>query len=104
MEIGDNVGLGMEKGIEGRKSNIANKAREMSKKLTENINAGEVKQNAVSKGASAALKKQINNQKSISNNNFQPNINMQVPSNQDSSEERRKTEQLLRKLGAEYKK
>ena len=102
MDIGAGVGEGMELGIENRKSKVAQKAREMASAAIDNVGIDKLKIAGMSGGASAALQTQAYNTSNVNNNNFQPNISMQLPSDLSPSEERRKQEQLLRKLGAEF--
>ena len=100
MDIGGDVGEGLELGIENKKRSLKDKAEEISELLISNMKTPNAA--IVNPAVNRSFQTINNNQNSI-NNNFQPKINMQIPENQNPADERRRQEQLLRKLGAEFK-
>lgn len=94
--IGTNISEGLEKGIESKEDSLKNTMTSIKDKLTTQIN---VSQAQVTPQARTAAQSSFN---SRVYNNFQPTVNMDGNNIETASEQRRKQEQLMRKLGAMY--
>lgn len=93
-KIGSNVGKGIKEGIEGEENSLADKMQTIKDRLTANMN---IQSPQV---ATAGAGNQMTQNQTY--HNFQPTVNFGGANTESASEERRKQEQLLRKLGAEY--
>lgn len=98
-EIGMNIGEGMKQGIEREEDSLADKMTSIKDKLTNTINIQASQVNPLAQQAAGTS----HNSTSNIHNDFRPTVNMGSANNNNSaSAERRRLEQQLRKMGAEY--
>jgi TP901 family phage tail tape measure protein len=96
--IGKNIGEGMEQGIEGKERDIADKITQVKELMTSKINVESMQVNPLAEKAVGTT----NNSSNI-HNDFRPTVNLGGGNTDSESERRRRMEQTLRKLGAQYK-
>ncbi|SDI95479.1 phage tail tape measure protein, TP901 family, core region [Halanaerobium congolense] len=96
--IGKNIGEGMEQGIEGKERDIADKITQVKDLMTSKINVESMQVNPLAEKAVGTT----NNSSNI-HNDFRPTVNLGGGNTDTESERRRQMEQMLRKLGAQYK-
>jgi len=101
MGIGDNVGSGLEIGIEKNESSIYDTIEQVKAKMVGSMENLNISPSVVNPAAVSATNNSYSSQNTIYNN-FQPNVTVNGSNSTSKSEERRKQQQLLRKLGAEY--
>ena len=101
MGIGDNVGTGLEIGIEKNEGSISDTIDQVKAKMVGSMENLNISPSVVNPAAVSATNNNYSSQ-NTTYNNFQPNVTVNGSNSTSKSEERRKQEQLLRKLGAEY--
>lgn len=101
MGIGDNVGTGLEIGIEKNEGSLSDTIEQVKAKMVGSMENLNISPSVVNPAAVSTTNNSYSSQNTIYNN-FQPNVTVNGSNSTSRSEERRKQKQLLRKLGAEY--
>jgi|Wag4MinimDraft_13_1082653.scaffolds.fasta_scaffold00933_1 TP901 family phage tail tape measure protein len=101
MGIGDNVGTGLEIGIEKNEGSLSDTIDQVKAKMVGSMENLNISPSVVNPAAVSATNNNYSSQ-NTTYNNFQPNVTVNGSNSTSKSEERRKQQQLLRKLGAEY--